>query len=251
MDKTGTTRRPPITTELFDAVLFDLDGVLTATSEIHAASWRVMLEELRRRHPGGDRIRPFEMDTDYYRVDGRPRYDGARSLLDARNIQLPWGDPAGPPGYETVCGLGNRKDEIVHGMLMAEGIQAYSGSTALVHQVRSRGLKTAVVSSSRNCEMVLRAAGILDLFDVLLDGDAASRLNLPGKPAPDTFMKAAEQLGAEPSRAVVVEDAISGVQAGRAGGFGLVIGVDRTGNGAALRENGADVVVADLSELVG
>jgi alpha,alpha-trehalase len=242
-----------VTKDKFDAVLFDLDGVLTDTAKVHAACWKSMFDDFLRKRTDerGEPLQPFDITTDYkLYVDGRPRYDGVRSFLESRAIELPYGDPNEPPNYETVCGLGNRKDEIVTEAFESEGVEAYEGSVALVRHLREQGIKTAVVSASSNCEAVLRFTGIADLFDARVDGVAIAQLNLAGKPAPDTFLKAAEQLGVEPKRAVVVEDAISGVQAGRDGGFGLVIGVDRKGDAEALRENGANIVVADLGEML-
>jgi beta-phosphoglucomutase family hydrolase len=243
----------PITPDRFDAVLFDLDGVLTSTARIHALCWKTMFDEFlsRRATETGGPFRPFDIETDYKRyVDGKPRYDGVRSFLASRNISLPGGAPTDPLTADTVCGLGNRKDEMVKAAIDGGEVEPYPGSVALVRRLRDRGMRTAVVSSSNNCEEVLRAAGILDLFDARVDGVVASKLKLPGKPAPETFLKAAEMLGASPARAVVVEDAIAGVQAGRAGGFGLVVGVDREGDGDTLRAHGADIVVADLAELL-
>jgi len=244
---------PSLAPERFDAVLFDLDGVLTATAKVHAAAWKQTFDDFlrRRAEETGEPFIPFDIGSDYEcYVDGKPRYDGVQSFLASRDIELPYGDPAAAPGFGTVCGLGNRKNILVNEILAAGDVEAYEGSVALVRQLRDRGIKTAVVSSSRNCPAVLRAAGIEDLFDARVDGIVAADLGLPGKPAPDTFLKAAEMLGVEPARAVVVEDAISGVEAGRAGEFGLVIGVDRKDVGEALREHGADVVVKDLGELL-
>jgi HAD superfamily hydrolase (TIGR01509 family) len=183
-------------------------------------------------------------------VDGKLRYKGVQSFLGSRNISLPEGVPEDPPTADTVCGLGNRKDELVKAAMDRGEVESYPGSVALVRWLREQGIRTGVVSSSNNCEQALRVAGILDLFEVRVDGVVASQLKLPGKPAPDTFLKAAEMLGVRPARAVVVEDAIAGVKAGRAGGFGLVVGVDREGCGDALRTHGADVVVTDLGELL-
>ncbi len=249
----GSKPGQAITKDRFDAVLFDLDGVLTDTAKIHAACWKRMFDDfLRQRATENDELfRPFGIATDYkLYVDGKARFDGVRSFLESRGIHLPSGDPNSPPDNETICGLGNRKDEMVKEALESEGVEAYEGSVGLIRHVRSQGIKTAVVSASSNCEAVLRSAGITDLLDVRVDGEVAARLGLPGKPAPDTFLKAAEELGVAPERAVVVEDAISGVQAGRNGGFGLVIGVDRKGDPEALWENGADIVVADLAEML-
>jgi beta-phosphoglucomutase family hydrolase len=248
-------QEPPvrITPERFDAVLFDLDGVLTATAQVHARAWKRMFDEFlgRRAKARGEPFRPFDAGSDYLQyVDGKPRYDGVRSFLASRGIALPEGDAQDPPEAETVCGLGNRKNALVSQALATETIEPYPGSVAFAEQVRRRGIRTAVVSSSHNCQAVLRAAGIEHLFDTRVDGQAAVQMGLAGKPAPDTYLKAAELLRAPPQRAVVVEDAISGVQAGRSGGFGLVVGVARSGDPAALASNGADVVVADLGELL-
>jgi beta-phosphoglucomutase family hydrolase len=244
----------PIADGRFDAVLFDLDGVLTATAKLHATCWKKMFDEYLQERAArtGEPFQPFEIATDYKQyVDGKLRYDGVHGLLESRSIDLPWGDPEDPPDRETICGLGNRKNQLIQEALAAGGVEVFASSVALVRQLRDAGIKTAVVSASKNCEAILKAAGIAELFDLRVDGIVAARLQLPGKPAPDTFLEAARQLGVEPERAVVVEDAVSGVQAGRAGGFGLVIGVDRKGDPEALRNNGADVVVADLSELLG
>jgi beta-phosphoglucomutase family hydrolase len=243
----------PITRDRFDAVLFDLDGVLTSTAKIHASCWKTMFDDFLARwaRQRNEPARPFDIAADYkLHVDGKPRYDGVRSFLASRAISLPEGTPADSPTAETVCGLGNRKDELVKAAIARGEVESYPGSVALVRRLREQGIHTAVVSSSNNCEQVLQAAGILNLFDARVDGLTAGELQLPGKPAPDTFLKAAEMLGVPRSRAVVVEDAIAGVQAGRAGGFGLVVGVDRGGSGDALRTSGADVVVTDLAELL-
>lgn len=243
----------PISPDKFDAVLFDLDGVLTATAKVHAACWKKLFDEFleERAKAAGEPLKPFDIDSDYkLYVDGKLRYEGVRSFLGSRGIDLPEGTPDESPNSETVCGLGNRKDALVHEVLEADGVEVYEGSVRLVEQVRSRGIRTAVVSASKNCKIVMEAARISHLFDQVVDGEVAERLRLPGKPKPDTFLTAAERLGVVPERAVVVEDAISGVQAGRAGGFGLVIGVDRKGDPESLRQSGADIVVKDLSELV-
>ncbi len=242
-----------ITRDRFDAVLFDLDGVLTATAKIHAACWKRAFDEFLRSRSGVEKeaFEPFDIATDYVRyVDGKLRYDGVRGFLESRGIHLPEGDPAEPPNFDTICGVGNLKEKMVREALETEGVEVFDGSVALVRTLREKGIKTAVVSASKNCRAVLQAAGIEDLFEARVDGVVAEQLSLPGKPAPDTYLKAAEMLGVEPGRAVVVEDAISGVQAGRDGGFGLVIGVDRKGDAGLLREHGADLVVVDLGELV-
>lgn len=243
----------PITPDKYDAVLFDLDGVLTPTAKVHAKCWKKMFDEFLRKYAteSNERFRPFDIGTDYkLYVDGRTRFDGVRSFLDSRSIQKPFGDHGDTPDQETICGLANRKFEMVAKVIESEGVEAYEGSVNLVHLLRERGFKTAVVSSSASCRTVLKSAKIDDLFDLVIDAEVAARLKLSSKPAPDTYLSAAEQLGVEPIRTVVVEDAISGVQAGRAGGFGLVIGVDREGSAKTLIENGADVVVTDLGEIL-
>jgi len=236
----------------FDAVLFDLDGVLTDTARVHAASWKKMFDAFLRQRAEvtGEPFRAFEMDDYRLNVDGRPRYDGVRDFLKSRGIELPEGSPEDPADRETVCGLGNRKNEMVTEVIKSEGVHAYPGSVALVRYVREHGLRTAVVSASANCAAVLEAAKIADLFEARVDGMVLEERHLRGKPEPDSFLEAARQLGVKPSRAVVVEDAISGVQAGHAGAFGLVVGVARKSDEDALAENGADVVVHDLAELI-
>jgi beta-phosphoglucomutase family hydrolase len=236
----------------FDAVLFDLDGVVTDTARLHAAAWAELFDDLlgRRAAGRGEPFRPFDPVADYLaHVDGRPRYEGVRGFLAARAIVLPEGEPSDPPGTETVHGLGARKDALFLQRLRRDGVEAFAATVQLIRALRARGVKTAVVTSSRNGREVLRAAAIEDLFDVHLDGLDAEALGLAGKPAPDPFLAAAARLGVTPGRAVVIEDAVSGVEAGRRGGFGLVIGVDRGGNREALAAHGADLVVGDLGEL--
>ncbi len=237
----------------FDAVLFDLDGVITATAKVHAAAWKRMFDEFLKsyydRHDQA--FIPFDVGSDYESyVDGKPRYDGVKSFIASRGIELPMGEASDPAGDQSVCGLGNRKNDFFADVLDAEGVEVYEGTIRLVRHLKSQGIKTAVVSSSENAETILGTAGIADLFDIRVDGRVATRLKLPGKPAPDTFLEAARQLGVKPDRAVVVEDAIVGVQAGRDGGFGLVIGVDRKQGRQSLAEHGAHVVVVDLAELL-
>lgn len=242
--------RGRVTRDRFDAVLFDLDGVLTSTAAIHAEAWKEMFDAFL---PGaeGARYRPFDIEHDYKRyVDGKPRYEGVQSLLSARGIELPFGDPSDAPSTRSVCALGNQKDLLVKRAIEAGRVASFPGSIAWVEQLRAEGFRLAVVSSSKNCGPVLKAAGIDTLFSARVDGETLVELGLRGKPAPDSFLKAAELLATEPARAVVVEDALSGVEAGRAGDFGLVIGVDREGQGAALRSHGADLVVRDLAELI-
>jgi beta-phosphoglucomutase family hydrolase len=248
-----SSMKPTVTSANFDAVLFDLDGVLTATAKVHAACWKKTFDEYLKQRAGktNEPFQPFDLDKDYtLYVDGKPRYEGVKSFLESRDIHLPYGAPSDPPDRETVCGLGNRKEEMVIATLKKQGVEVYESSVAWVRQLRQAGIKTAVVSSSKNCLAVLKAGGIDGLFDVRVDGHIVEDQKLPGKPAPDTYLHAAALLGAPPQRAVVVEDALSGVQAGHNGGFGLVIGVDRKGDADALRENGADVVVTDLREML-
>ena len=235
-----------------DAWLFDLDGVLTDTARVHAQAWKETFDELlAERSPDGS-FAPFDMAADYERlVDGKPRADGVRDFLASRGITLPEGDPSDGPEQRTVFGVGDRKNALVLARLTAGGVTVFAGSVAFVRAVRRAGHRTAVVSASANCAAVLRAGGISDLFDVEVDGVVAAAQHLAGKPAPDTFLYAARQLGVEPARAAVVEDAVAGVSAGRAGRFGLVVGVARRAGPEALRAAGADVVVGDLAELGG
>jgi beta-phosphoglucomutase family hydrolase len=235
------------------ACLFDLDGVLTRTAKIHAAAWKEMFDDyLRRRAEERDEeFVPFDKTRDYDEyVDGKPRYDGVRSFLQARGIELPEGDPSDSPDAETVAGLGNRKNDLVVRLIREQGVEVYDGSVRYVRAVRDAGLRRAVVSSSANTHEVLKAAGIADLFEQVVDGNTLQRERLRGKPAPDTFLAGARGLGVDSDQAAVFEDALAGVEAGRAGHFGLVVGVDRAGQADALREHGADVVVSDLAELL-
>jgi beta-phosphoglucomutase family hydrolase len=233
--------------------LFDLDGVLTKTAEVHAAAWKEMFDAYLRKRETITRepFAPFDAVADYDEyVDGKPRYEGVQSFLAARGIELPRGDPSDPPDAETVDGLGNRKNEIVLRIIREQGVKPYPGSVRYVRAAKEAGLHRAVVSSSTNCRDVLIAAGIEDLFEVRIDGVVAEREHLPGKPAPDTFVAGARALGATPAEAAIFEDSLAGVAAGRAGDFGFVVGVDRVGQADALRERGADVVVSDLADLL-
>ena len=233
--------------------LFDLDGVLTKTAKVHDAAWKQMFDSyLRdRARRTGQPVVPFDPVKDYDEyVDGKPRADGTRSFLASRGIELPDGSPDDPPDAETVYGLGNRKNAILLEMIRTSGVEAYEGSVRYVRAVRDAGLHRAVVSSSANCHDVLVAVGIEDLFEARIDGVVAEQEHLRGKPAPDTFLAGARALGLEPSAAAVFEDALAGVAAGRAGGFGYVVGVDRAGQGEALKSHGADIVVTDLAELL-
>ena len=238
--------------ERLDAVIFDLDGVVTRTAEIHAAAWKRLFDTYlsERTALEGENPSPFDIDRDYRRyVDGRPRYQGVRHLLLSRYIDLPMGEPDDPPDRETICGLGNRKNQIFREVIREEGVGVYDCAVALVRRLRAAGIKTAVVSASMNCRLILEGAGVAGLFDVYIDGIEAERLELDGKPDPDTFLEAARRLDVEPERAAVVEDAIAGVTAARRGRFGLVIGVDRGGQRDALSEHGADLVLEDLCRI--
>jgi beta-phosphoglucomutase family hydrolase len=247
------TSKRAITRDRYDAVLLDLDGVITDTADLHAACWKQMFDEYlqKRATERGEAFRPFDLATDYrLYVDGKPRFDGVRDFLTSRGIHLPEGSPDGPPQAETVGGLGNRKNDLVNKAIQEIGVEPYEGSVKLIHQLRHRGFKIAVVTSSQNCEAVLTAARLNAFFDERVDGNLIHAQQLAGKPAPDTFLIAAKLLGVEPARAVVIEDAISGVQAGANGNFGLVIGIARKGNADELQHHGAHLVVNDLNELV-
>jgi beta-phosphoglucomutase family hydrolase len=235
------------------ACLFDLDGVLTQTAKVHAAAWKQMFDEYLRQRAEklSEQFVPFDAVRDYDEyVDGKPRYDGLRSFLESRGIALPQGTPDDPPTAETVDGLGNRKNELVLKMIHTDGVAPYEGSVRYVEAARAAGLRRAVVSSSTNCRDVLKAAGIFDLFEEIVDGHVAEREHLHGKPAPDTFLAGARAVGVGPDQSVVFEDALAGVQAGRRGNFAYVVGVDRVGQADALKEHGASVVVRDLAELL-
>ena len=233
--------------------LFDLDGVLTQTAKVHAGAWKQMFDEYlhERSQRTGEPFHEFKLPDDYDEyVDGKPRQDGVQSFLKSRGIELPLGSPDDPPSADTVYGLGTRKNDIVLALIDKEGVEPYEGSVRYVKAARADGLRRAVVSSSTNAQDVLEAAGIADLFDVRIDGIVAEREHLTGKPAPDTFLAGAKALGAQPAQAVVFEDALAGVEAGRAGKFGFVVGVDRVNHAAALRQHGADIVVEDLADLL-
>jgi beta-phosphoglucomutase family hydrolase len=242
-----------ISREQYDAVLLDLDGVITDTASVHAACWKQMFDEYlhKRASERGESFRPFDVDADYrLYVDGKPRYDGVRDFLISRGIALPEGSPHDPPQAETVDGLGNRKAALVNKIVQERGVEPYPGSVELIHQLRHQGFKIAVVTSSENCIAVLKAAKLDQFFDIQVDGNVIRAKHLAGKPAPDTYLMGARLFGVEPARAVVIEDALSGVEAGSNGSFGLVIGVARKGNAEELRHHGAHMVVNDLSELV-
>jgi alpha,alpha-trehalase len=235
-----------------DAFVLDMDGVVTRTARLHALSWKRMFDEyLRSRERNkNESFVPFEVDNDYLRyVDGKPRFDGARSFLESRGLSIPFGDPDDPPDRETVCGLGNRKNRYFHELLRSEGVEVVRSTLHFIHRMKAKGIRFAVISASKNAKTVLEAANVLHLFPVAVDGLEAARLKLAGKPKPDIFLEAAERLGVDPGRTAVVEDALAGVQAGKAGGFALVIGLDRGDQREALKSSGADVVVSDLTEL--
>jgi len=233
---------PDLTT--YDGVLFDLDGVLTPTAEVHMHAWETMFTELF----ADWGITPPYTERDYFEyLDGKKRYDGVASLLRSRDVEVPWGDPADPPTADTVCGIGNRKNAVFSRVLRSEGIAPYPGSIALVDRLRAAGVPVAVVSSSKNADEVRRAAGIRDRFEVVMDGVIAEREGLPSKPAPDVFAEGARMLGVDPARSAAVEDAHSGVQSAAAAGFALVVGVDRGVGAEILLSSGAHVVVDDLS----
>jgi trehalose-phosphatase len=237
----------------YDAAILDLDGVLTRTASQHARAWKEMFDDFlaRRSERAGEDHRPFDMETDYLRyVDGKPRFDGVRSFLESRGVELPEGGEGDDRDQDTVRGLGMRKNEIFLALLDREPVETFEDAVEQLHRWREQGLGTALITSSRNGRRVLAAAGLEQAFDVIVDGADAERLGIRGKPAPDIFLHAAAELGVEPGRAIVVEDAISGVEAGRAGEFGLVVGVARNG-AAGLREAGADMVVRDLREVDG
>jgi beta-phosphoglucomutase family hydrolase len=244
---------PTLDPDAFEGAVFDLDGVVTRTAAVHAAAWKDLFDPFLQDLAGRtcQPFRPFDIEEDYRRyVDGKPRYEGVKSFLAARGIDLPYGSPDDPPGTDTICGLGNRKDALFNELLRRDGVQVFEDAESFVRTLRARGLKIGLVTSSKNAAAVLDAAGIADLFDVRVDGVEAARLGLKGKPSPDTFLRAAELMGVPPARAFAVEDATVGVEAEKAAGFRLVIGVDRDGMSDALRAHGADVVVRDFGEFL-
>lgn len=245
--RSGDLRRKPA----FDAAIFDMDGVITKTAAVHSQAWKRMFDEYlgSRAARFGEPFREFTHGGDYLSfVDGRPRYEGVVAFLEARGIALAFGEPEDAPGRETVCGLGNRKNELFNEIVENEGVGLYESTVALIREMRARGVRIGLATSSKNAELVLRKSGTASLFSTVVDGVVSARLGLRGKPAPDIFAAACADLRAERSSAVVVEDALSGVRAASEGGFGLVIGVARENNVRELRENGADLVVGDLAE---
>ncbi|MFO7974991.1 MAG: trehalose-phosphatase [Candidatus Hydrogenedentota bacterium] len=235
-----------------EAAILDLDGVITQTAKIHARAWKKMFDEYlqKRSEKTNENFHPFSIEKDYYAyVDGKPRYEGTRSFLESRGIKLDYGRPDDPPERETYCGLGNRKNEFFRATIDEEGVEVYKDAVEAITKWRNAGLKTAVVSSSKNCAIIVRAAGLEDQFDAMMEGQEAEKEDIPGKPEPDYFTTAADRLGVSPKHAFIVEDAIAGVEAGRAGHFGLVVGVTRSENAEPLEKHGADVVVGTLTEL--
>ena len=233
------------------AVIFDMDGVVTRTTPLHTRAWKRLFDEyLEERRARGENHAPFDPMRDYLdHVDGKPRYEGVRDFLAARGIVLPFGDPADGPGVESCCGLGNRKDGYFEALLEEVGVEVFDSTVARLRELRAAGVRTGLVTSSRHGRDILERAGLVPLFDAILDGEAARECRLRGKPHPDFFLEAARLLGAEPTRAAVVEDAVSGVEAGRAGGFALVVAVNRGANREALQRIGPDLLVNDLGEL--
>jgi beta-phosphoglucomutase family hydrolase len=235
------------------ACLFDMDGVVTSTATVHAAAWKQMFDEFLRSRAAesGGQFVPFDPGADYHKyVDGKPRVEGTRSFMASRGIELPMGTPDDSPDAVTMWGLSNRKNDLVQDMIKRDGVEVYEGSRRYLAVVRGAGVRTALVSSSANARMILAAAGVTDLFDVTVDAQLAQAQGLRGKPAPDTYAAAASMLGVQPLDAAVFEDALAGVEAGHAGGFGVVVGVDRVGQAAQLREHGASIVVTDLGDLL-
>ncbi len=237
----------------FDAWLFDLDGVITDTARIHAKAWKEAFDDFMRKRSKqtGEPFREFTTDFDYPEyVDGKPRYEGVDSFLRSRGIELTWGDVNDPAEADTVCGIGNRKNVRFNEILKTDGADVFETTVELIELLRSKGKRIAVVTSSKNCSSVLESVGLKHLFDIQFDGIYAAEHKIAGKPKPDTYLEAARLLGAAAKDAVVIEDALSGVEAGRAGKFGLTIGVDRHGEPDKLLQSGADIVVSDLGELL-
>ena len=247
-----TTRDEVINTEDIDAFIFDMDGVVTDTASIHTKAWKQLFDEYlqKRARQRKEPYRAFDAGTDYSRyIDGKPRYDGISSFLKSRGISLPYGDPSDDIDKETICGLGNRKNTYYLERLKKQGIKPYQSSVKLIRKLRASGIRTAIISSSRNCDAVLEAANVREFFDVKVDGIDSAELGIKGKPDPDIFFEAARGLGVDPGKSAIIEDSLAGVEAGRKGRFKLVIGVDRAGHGEELKKRGADVVVNDLGEI--
>lgn len=251
-DIAGQMNSKQIDLEDIDAMVFDMDGVLTDTASIHAEAWKRMFDEYLKKRAArtGEDHEPFDRELDYLEyVDGKPRYDGVESFLESRGISIPHGDPGDDPSRETVCGLGNRKNRYFLQLLRKGNVRPYESSVEFTKALKRAGIRAAVISASRNAEDILKAAGIRGLFDIKVDGVDSDELELDGKPNPAIFLEAAGRLGIEPSRAGVVEDSLAGVEAGRRGRFRLVVGVDRANQSRELKNRGADIVVKDLSQL--
>ncbi|MCK5310592.1 MAG: beta-phosphoglucomutase family hydrolase, partial [Desulfobacteraceae bacterium] len=239
-----------INPEFYDAVLFDLDGVVTRTADTHVSAWKKLFDEYLKKRSGTDNYIPFDPKDDYTRyVDGKPRYKGIEAFIASRGIDIPYGSVDDDPDMETICGLGNRKNLFFSDLLKKEGVKVYESTVDLIRELRKNGFKTAIVSSSKNCSKVLKSANIKALFDTRVDGIVSESLGLTGKPEPDIFLQAASVLDVDVERCVVVEDALSGVEAGEKGGFGMVIGVNRKDQAKKLKQKGAHIVVDDLSEI--
>ena len=244
---------PHLELKNYQALLCDLDGVITQTAALHAAAWKKLFDEYLKARPSrqGVPFQPFDLDQDYrLYVDGKSRYDGVHDFLQSRHLSLPSGALDDGPDRETIYGMGNKKDGYFEATLRDTGVITYPGTVRFLHVAKAEGLRIAVVSSSHHCREILEKAGLTPLFDTRVDGHEIDRLHLAGKPAPDTFLEAARRLAVPPSKAIVIEDAQAGVQAGRAGGFGVVIGVTRQNRADILRQFGADIVVEDLAELL-
>ncbi|MBW8864059.1 MAG: HAD-IA family hydrolase [Verrucomicrobia bacterium] len=248
-NRPAETRRDTLN---FDAVIFDMDGVITRTAAVHSLAWKRMFDEYLRYREGmyDEHFREFAHAVDYLPyVDGRPRYKGVEAFLQSRGIGIPFGEPDDDPRQETVCGLGNRKNIFFNRVIKEEGVGVYESTIKLIWELLDQSIKVGVASSSKNCALILKQALITDLFETCVDGVVSARLGLRGKPEPDIFIRASDNLGVKCHRAIVIEDAVSGVEAGAKGKFGLVIGIARENNAAELAAHGADVVVADLAEL--
>lgn len=237
----------------FEAVIFDMDGVITKTAVTHAAAWKKMFDEYlkKRAEETGEPFQEFTQADYLAYVDGKPRYKGVASFLESRNISIPYGDPSDEAGKETVCGLGNRKNEAFNEVIARDGVEVFESTLKLLKELKAAGIRLGVASSSKNCVPVLEAVNLLDIFGARVDGVVSAELGLHGKPEPDIFTTACKMLGSTPEKAIVVEDAVSGVQAGAKGNFGLTLGIAREDNAQELAENGADVVVSDLEEVGG
>lgn len=249
----SNTMKLPITKEKYDAVLFDLDGVLTPTEKIHSACWKVMFDSFLKKYCSKNNLefQPFNIDNDYLKyVDGKPRYKGVEDFLSSRNIYIPYGTPDSPSSELSVCGLGNKKNELFNLKISTDNVEVYEGSLRLLKYLHEKDFHMAVVSSSKNCNKILSSAELADYFEFTVDGIYAENHDLKGKPEPETFLEACKLLKTEPKRTVVIEDASSGIHAGKQGKFGLVIGVARKNNENELYRNGADIVVGDLGEFL-